>query len=136
MAGTLDAPMSVLAAGAQAPGAVRGPDTARSFAPLREELVIERGPSLRGGAPSWTLYDPVTNRFYRIGWLEFEILCRWHLGSAEEIAKRIASETTLRPTASEMEEFARFLMGAELLRSSDAQGTRRLRDRKASARTN
>ena len=118
-----------------APGAARGPESGR-FAPLREELVIERGPSLRGGAPSWTIHDPVTNRFYRIGWLEFEILCRWHLGSAQEILKRVGRETTLRPTAGEMEEFVRFLMNAELLRSSDAQGTSRLRDRKAAARTN
>ena len=127
--------MSLLAAAVPAPGAIRGAAAGRGFAPLREELVIERGPTLRGGAPSWTLHDPVTNRFYRVGWLEFEILCRWHLGSAAEIAKRIGSETTLRPTVPEVEGFARFLIGAELLRSSDAEGTQRLKDRKAAART-
>lgn len=109
---------------------------APTLAPLREELVLEPGPSLRDGAPSWTLCDPAVNRFYRIGWLEFEILCRWQTGSCEEIAKRIARETALRPTVPEVEQFARFLANAELLRVSDAQGTRRFCDRKAAARPN
>jgi len=131
--------MSAIAAGLPATDAIASAAAAnaakRGFAPLREELAIERGPTLAGGAPSWTLHDPVTNKFYRIGWLQFEILCRWHFGSADEIARRIARDTTLRPTAPDVEEFARFLLGAELLRISDAEGTRRFRDRKGSGRT-
>lgn len=107
---------------------------ASSYPPLRDELVLERGPTLRGGAPSWTLYDPVINRFYRIGWLEFEILCRWHLRAPAEIAGRIARETTLPATEADVEQFARFLMGANLLRAVGAEGTSRLMARKAAAK--
>ena len=39
--------------------------------PLRDELTLHEGPRTRDGAPTWTLHDPVTNRFFRIGWLEF-----------------------------------------------------------------
>jgi putative peptide zinc metalloprotease protein len=98
-------------------------------------LVLRPGPSLRGGAPSWTLYDPVANRYYRLGWLEFEILCRWHLGSSAEIANRIERETTLRPTPADIDGFVQFLGGAELLRSSGPEATSRLCSRKAAART-
>jgi putative peptide zinc metalloprotease protein len=44
--------------------------------PLRDELTLHEGPRTLDGAPTWTLHDPVTNRFFRIGWLEFEILSR------------------------------------------------------------
>ncbi|MFC7396915.1 HlyD family efflux transporter periplasmic adaptor subunit [Chelatococcus sp. GCM10030263] len=136
MVGLVDASPEVLAPGGSAqPAAGARHAAGSSFAPLREELVLKPGPSLRGGAPSWTLYDPVANRFYRLGWLEFEILCRWHLGSSAEIANRIERETTLRPTPEDVDGFVQFLGGAELLRSSGPEATSRLCSRKAAART-
>ena len=41
-------------------------------APLREDLRLYESGSDRDGAPMWAIQDPVTNRFYRIGWLEYE----------------------------------------------------------------
>lgn len=104
------------------------------LAPLREELLLEPGPPQRGGMPTWTLYDPATHRYYRIGWLEFEVLCRWHLRNAGDIAARISRETTLRPQASDVEAFARFLQNAELLRGRDAEATARMMQRKEGRR--
>jgi putative peptide zinc metalloprotease protein len=126
MAGVLTLP-----AGEAAAGPARGK---AELGPLRDELVLEPGPSLRGGAPSWTLYDPTSNRFHRIGWLEFEILCRWHLGSCDDIAARIREETTLRPSAQDVERFAQFAARSELLRGVGVEGTQRLLQRKAAAR--
>jgi putative peptide zinc metalloprotease protein len=103
------------------------------LAPLRDELVLEPGPSVRG-APTWTLYDPVTNKFYRIGWLEFEILSHWHLRTPEQIAAHIARHTTLDPQAEDVERFVQFLQNAELLRSVGEESTARLIGRKTGRR--
>jgi putative peptide zinc metalloprotease protein len=137
MAGTLSAAPGALAPVKTAGPAQGGMPSAAgpSFAPLREELVLKPGPTLRGGAPSWTLYDPTANRYYRLGWLEFEILSRWHLSSSVEIAERISRETTLRPAPADVDRFVQFLAGAELLRSPTPEGTYRLLGRKAAART-
>ncbi len=104
------------------------------LAALREELVIQPGPTQRSGAPSWTLYDPAAHRYYRIGWLEFEILCRWHLGSASAIAERIHGETTLRPEPEDVERLAQFLQQMELTTAADPASTQRLSGRNSARR--
>ncbi len=76
----------------------------------------------RRARPDWTLYDPVINRFYRIGWLEFEILCRWHLRAPAEIAARIARETTLPATEADVEQFTRFSHGRQFAARGRGRG--------------
>ena len=61
--------MAVAAAAAAPPAALP---------PLREEIAIFPGPAALDGSPTWTLHDPAINRFYRLGWPEFEIISRWH----------------------------------------------------------
>jgi putative peptide zinc metalloprotease protein len=34
---------------------------------LREDLGLHPGPTLKTGAPSWMIEDPLRGRFYRIG---------------------------------------------------------------------
>ena len=46
------------------------------LAPLREEVHCLVGPTQFDGTPSRTLHDPANNRFFRIGWMEHEILLR------------------------------------------------------------
>jgi putative peptide zinc metalloprotease protein len=116
------------------PAAPRGGAARASLPPLRDELVFEPGPAQGNGAPSWTLYDPPAHRYYRIGWLEFEILCRWHLGSTTAIAERIGRETTLRPEEEDVERFIQFLQRMELLAVADPASTRRLSERRAAGR--
>ena len=55
--------------------------------PLREEIAIFRGPAALDGSPSYTLHDPARNRFYRLGWPEFEIISRWG-GATVELGGR------------------------------------------------
>lgn len=87
---------------------------------LREEITLHRGPRTPDGAPSWTLEDPVANRFFRIGWAEFEMLSRWHLGDAGTIATSIATQTTLEVVAGDVEALVRFLAANNLLQVSGA----------------
>src|SRR5690606_15897577 len=78
------------------------------LAPLREELTLHAGPRADDGAPTWTLHDPAANRFFRIGWAEFEMLSRWDVKDAQAIAARITHETALTISAEEVEAFAKF----------------------------
>ncbi|RAU20267.1 peptidase M50 [Paramagnetospirillum kuznetsovii] len=93
--------------------------------PLRDELHLHPGP-VQGGAPSWTLQDPVRNRFFRIGWPIFEILARWHLGEPSVIAQAVSSETALDLVESDVMDVVGFLAGNELLKSVGPDGTARL----------
>jgi len=91
---------------------------------LRQELLLLPGPHNADGSPTWLLHDPPANRFFRLGWMEFEILSRWHLGSAEAIVASIGAEGLLRPSAADLEEVAQFLMTHNLVsaRGSTALG--------------
>lgn len=102
--------------------------------PLREEIAIFPGPSALDGSPTWTLHDPARNRFYRLGWHEFELISRWDTGSMEALRRRVSEETTLQFDRAEVEEFARFLAGYDLLRVTSPAGTRLLVDKAARQR--
>lgn len=103
-----------------APAMAAGP---ARLLPLREDLAIFPGPSALDGSPTWTLHDPVRNRFYRLGWREFEIVSRWDAGTAAEIEARVAAETVLRVSADDVAELGRFLFGSDLLRATSAEST-------------
>ena len=79
-----------------------------SLPKLRQELQVNRGAPLVGGAPSWTIFDPINHAFFEIGQREFEILSLWHLG---ELNKLVAVLKTRRQELreGEFEEFCAFL---------------------------
>ncbi len=82
--------------------------------PLRQDLRLhESGPG-RDGSPSWAIQDPVSNRFYRIGWLECECLLRWP-GDPAQIAADIAATTPLAVDADQVTQFGEFLERHHLL---------------------
>lgn len=85
---------------------------------LRQDLHLIPGPAQSDGAPSWRIHDPIRNRFFQIGWIEFELLQRWQEGMpASRLLEAVAQETTLRPSAEELEELQAFLADQQLLRS-------------------
>ena len=95
--------------------------------PLREDLALHPGPTLKNGAPSWMIEDPLRGRFFRIGWLEFELLSRWACADARILAAQVAEETLLSPTIDEVLAVKQFLVGHELIsdparRSAFAEG--------------
>ncbi len=97
--------------------------------PLRQDLRLHELAPERDGAPAWAIQDPVTNRFYRIGWLEYECLLRWP-GDAADIAADIAVNTPLAAEASQVRDFAEFLERHQLLAPTErarAQMLRQLR---------
>lgn len=93
---------------------------------LREELELFTGPISRVGAPSWSIYDPVRNLYFRIDWPTFEILCRWSLGDPERITNSIETETTLSLSNDDVSSVVEFLIRSDLLKCSTAADTSRL----------
>lgn len=94
--------------------------------PLREEVHLFPGPTARDGSPTWTLRDPATNQFFRLGWREFEILCRWRRGGPGRIAELVSEETMIDTTPADVQELIRFLLGANLLRPQGEGGVERM----------
>ncbi len=97
---------------------------------LRQDLKLYEGPRHRDGSPSWRILDPVRNRFFEIGWLEFEILA--HIDSCdsiESLIEKVAAETTLTPTEDEVEGFFKFLENQQLVVHEDKAGRDNLRKR-------
>lgn len=57
-----------------------GKDKPEPLPAMRAELELFPGPRTGSGAPTWTIRDPLADRYFRIGWLEFEILAHWRPG--------------------------------------------------------
>lgn len=91
--------------------------------PLRQELSLYAGPSAENGAPTWMLQDPVRHQFFRIEWLPFEILSRWHCGNAAAIVTAIREETTLMATNEDVATVLHFMRESELIEQQGAAGT-------------
>lgn len=87
---------------------------------LREELQLHPAGDNRDGSPAWHVADPVRNQFFRIGWLEFEMLRRWAVADPAAIARDIRENTTLAPTPEDVLDFAHFLRAQHLVRSPAA----------------
>lgn len=85
---------------------------------LREDLKLYRGPAAMDGSPTWTLHDPVRNQFFRIGWIEFELLTRWHIGNIEKLIDKTCQETTIKVNTSHVESMLAFLSRNQLLEIS------------------
>ncbi len=81
---------------------------------LREDLDLYRGAPANDGSSTWTLHDPVRNKFFTLGWLEFELLKRWSYRSFERIALAVTRETTLEASPDDVRILNEFLVGNEL----------------------
>jgi putative peptide zinc metalloprotease protein len=87
--------------------------------PLREDLRLSEAAHGNNGEPAWVIQDTVINRFYRIGWLEFECLLRWGQ-SPRAISEQIAEGTALKPDVEQVLDFRQFLEQHQLLRAGPA----------------
>ncbi len=95
---------------------------------LREDLILLQGPSNQVGAPTWILQDPSAGKFYRLGWLDFEILKRWHFSHAAKILQDIAQSTPLKPSAEDIVNLYKFLKASYLLNMRSEEDTKTLID--------
>ena len=86
---------------------------------LREDISLQAASPGRDGAPHWNLYDPVRNSFFRVGWLEFELLSRWQEGmKAEDLCVAVENNAPLSIEKEDVVSLLQFLQHNELLRAS------------------
>ena len=97
---------------------------------LRDELSLHPGPASLDGSPTWTIRDPVRNRYFRIGWAAFEALSRWG-GTADEVAEMVRAETTIDMSDDEVMDVAKFLHGNQLTQVGSHADTMRLAEQAA-----
>lgn len=88
--------------------------------PLREDLRLCEAADNREGEPAWMIHDTVVNRFYRIGWLEFECLLRWGQ-TPRQVSEQVARHCALKPDVDQVLALRAFLEQHHLLRPGPAQ---------------
>lgn len=83
---------------------------------LRPDIQLNEAPPEPEGAPTWTLYDPAANKYYKIGWLEFECLNRFvKYRTASQVCASVAHETTLKPEIADVMNLSNFLIQHNLV---------------------
>lgn len=87
--------------------------------PLREDLQLFPAAPQADGAPTWMIHDPVANRFFQIGWLEFELLSRWSLRDGRRVLDDVLDDTPLAADESTLAGLIEFLRHQGLLRAAD-----------------
>lgn len=93
---------------------------------LREDIRIQPGPRDHAGRPTWTLFDPIRNKFFQLDERAFQIVCCWDAGTAGGVVKAVASRFPWKPAITDVAHFFDFLAQGELLRVRDGAMRRRL----------
>lgn len=96
---------------------------------LREDVQIMPGTRSWNGEPTWTLADPLRNRFFQISDADMRLLRYWEKGTAEAVTSAVSEQEGVTASVEEVVDFQEFLLASELL---DA-GIKPLRDRIAKA---
>lgn len=87
---------------------------------LRQDLKIYKGGFEKDGSPTWMIYDPVSDNYFKIGWFEFECLSRIEkYKDMGRLAQEISKETTLEPDRDDVFEFVTFLITNNLCQAND-----------------
>lgn len=97
---------------------------------LRQELTLHVGPRNFLGEPSWSLHDPVRNQYFRLDWLNFELLSRWSLQDPQRILHEVQRDTTLTAEAADIEDLVQFLTENELVQAHRPDATGRLHEQR------
>lgn len=84
------------------------------LSPLREDLGLFPAPRNSRGEAAWSLHDPIRNRYFRLGVLEFEMLAAWgESKGAGDLAGRLV-RSGISATPLDVLQFAEFLRLNEL----------------------
>jgi putative peptide zinc metalloprotease protein len=102
-----------------------------TLAHLRQELRLLPADANRDGSPAWMIHDPVANRFFRVGWMDFEILLRWERRTHAAVAQAVCEETTLHAEVEDVESLEAFLRQHGLLQPSKPADVDAMRERAA-----
>lgn len=87
---------------------------------IRKNLTYSFADYDTNGKPQWMIYDPARNKFFIIGWVEYQILEHWQLGDAEKIIEAINQDTTLHIEQTDIEHFIIFLTQNYLIKQKSS----------------
>ena len=76
---------------------------------LREDLQLLAGPPAADGSPTWTIFDPVRSRYFRVGWSAFQMLSRWSAGTVRVLVSEVVRHTTCHINSADVLQLVRFL---------------------------
>ncbi len=97
-----------------------------SLPALREDLSLLDGPRDKSGHPTWNIYDAARHQYFRLGWLEFEMLSRWRIHSKESLVASIQKQTTLQIQPQKVDSLIEFLDGNDLLERNTVEAAQAL----------
>ncbi|MFP8776925.1 HlyD family efflux transporter periplasmic adaptor subunit [Hydrogenophaga sp. RWCD_12] len=119
----MTAAVAVSSGGAVVPAA---PPRKIALPPIRDELILFAAAPNEDGTPAWMIQDPVTNRFYRIGWLDFELLVHWADNDAASLVRTVNEQTPLNVTEDDVRALVKFLADNQLLRATNKADVMRM----------
>lgn len=90
----------------------------RKLPSLRTNLQFTRGTPTPDGVPTWTIVDPIRNRYFQIEWPVYQMIKHWSAGTIEKLHAVMARETTCRTTVGDVEDFVKFLYANNLTEQS------------------
>lgn len=96
----------------------------RKLPPLRKNLQFLRGAPTSEGVPTWTVVDPVRNKYFQIEWNVYQLLQRWPCGTIEKLTEEIAHHTTSRIGMEDVEDLVKFLYANNLTEQSASGETK------------
>lgn len=103
----------------------------RKLPPLRKNLQFLRSAPTPEGVPTWTIIDPIRNKYFQIEWHVYQLLQRWQCGSIEKLVQVITRDTTSHVTAEDVEDLVKFLYANNLTEQSASGQTKDYVEQKA-----
>lgn len=97
---------------------------------LRKNITVVFNDYNKDGKPEWLIHDSGRNKFYIIGWPDFEILERWNLANIHAIVDSVNQETTLHIDETDVEKLLFFLTQNYLITQSSKQISKHAEDQK------
>ena len=96
----------------------------RKLPALRKNVEFIRSAPTPEGVPTWTIVDPVRNKYFQIEWPVYQLLQRWACGTLEKLVEVMREETTARITREDVEDLIKFLYANNLTEESASGQTK------------
>ncbi len=82
---------------------------------------VFKGADKSDGSPTWTLHHPAANKYYQVGWMEFECISRFHVfNNAEQLIQSVNTETSLNIDLDDLKDLLIYLNKNGLLEHDPA----------------
>lgn len=88
---------------------------------LRDDLQLTPASPALDGSPRWTLADPISGRYYKLGAQAIRLLRHWGLGDPGQVLQAANREPGLRVGEKELEAMLTFLRSYDLITATDPQ---------------